>query len=130
MILVDTSIWIGHIRFNDPLLQDQLHRRQVLAHPVVVGELALGRAKRQAEIIREMSRLPKADVATHDEALVFIRGNALAGSGIGYADAHLLASARLTPGAALWTRDRRLLTVARRLGLDAGIEPYGGVQED
>jgi len=69
-------------------------------------------------------------VADDDEVLTFIRRNALAGSGVGYADAHILASARLTPGVMLWTRDRRLKAVASRLALDAGVEPYTGLQED
>ncbi len=77
-----------------------------------------------------MSKLPKSDLATNDEVLIFIRENALGGSGVGYGDAHLLASTRLSLGASLWTRDRRLLAAARRLGLDADIEPYGGLQED
>ena len=130
MILVDTSIWIDHIRSADPFLQDLLQRRQVLSHPVVIGELALGRSRREGEIIRELSKLPKSDLATNDEVLIFIRENALGGSGVGYGDAHLLASTRLSLGASLWTRDRRLLAAARRLGLDADIEPYGGLQED
>lgn len=130
MILVDTSVWIDHIRSADPRLQDFLQQEQVLSHPAVIGELALGRPKREAEVLGAMAKLPKADVATHDEVLVFIQRNALAGSGIGYTDAHLLASTRLTPDAALWSRDRRLLAAARRLGLDADVEPYSGVQED
>jgi predicted nucleic acid-binding protein len=130
MILVDTSIWIDHIRSAVPPLKDLLQRRRVLSHPVVIGELALGRSKREADIIRELSLMPQTDIATHDEALLFIRENRLGGSGIGYADSQLLASISLTPGAGLWTRDRRLLAAARRLGLDADIEPYGGLQEE
>ena len=130
MILVDTSVWIDHIRSAEPKLFDLLQRDVVMTHPAVIGEIALGRSKREEEIISSMSKLARAEVADDDEVLIFIRRNALAGSGIGYADAHILSSVRLTPGVTLWTRDRRLKAVAQRLGLDADIEPYRGMQED
>jgi predicted nucleic acid-binding protein len=130
MILVDSSVWIDHLRSSDSRLQYLLQRREILAHPAVIVEVALGRARQEQIIIRDLSRLPSATVATDDEVLLLIRRETLAGSGIGYADAHLVASARLTPGTRLWTRDRRMLAVARRLDLDAEIEPYSGLQED
>ena len=130
MTLIDTSVWIDHLRSSDPRLTYLLKRRQVLAHPAVIAEVALGHARQEEIIIADLSRLPAADVATDEEVLLMIRREALSGSGIGYADAHLLASARLTPDTRLWTRDRRMLALARRLGLDADIEPYTGVQED
>jgi predicted nucleic acid-binding protein len=130
MILVDTSVWIDYLRTGSLMLDGLLQDGRVLSHPAVIGELALGRPRQETLILAEMSKLPAADLGTHEEVLLFIRRNSLGGSGIGYADAHLLVSARLTPGAALWSRDRRLLLVARRLGLDADIEPYAGLQED
>src|SRR5438309_6611154 len=105
MILVDTSVWIDHLRSGDQILAGLLQNRKVLSHPAVIGELALGRARQEDLIIGEMSKLPAANAATDDETLVFIRRNGLAGSGIGYTDAHLLAATRLTPDATLWTRD-------------------------
>lgn len=130
MILVDTSVWIDHFRSADRTLARLLQEEDVLSHPAVIGELALGRLRDPDQILAEMLDRPPAIVAEHGDVLLFIRRNDLAGSGIGYADAHLLASTRLTPGAGLWTRDRRLLAAARRLGLDAEVEPYSGFQED
>jgi predicted nucleic acid-binding protein len=130
VILVDTSVWVDHFRSADSVLSQLLEDGQVLAHPAIIGELALGQAKQENSIIRELSKLLPAEVTTHEEVLHFIRQNALGGSGIGYADAHLLASTRLTRQAGLWTRDRRLATAARRLGLDADVEPYTGLQEE
>lgn len=130
MILVDSSVWTDHFRSTDAVLVAFLQQEQVICHPAVTGELALGQQRREALVIEEMSKLPQAEVATHEEVLHFIDRHGLGGSGIGYADSHLLASATLTPDATFWTRDRRLLMAARRLGLDAGVEPYLGLQEE
>ena len=117
MILVDTSIWIDHLRAGNAVLSDLLKNKGVLIHPFVAGELALG-SLRQHDLVLEASQdLPQASVATDDEVLHLIGRNALSGSGIGYVDAHLLAAARLTPGVSMWTRDKRLHAVADRLGL-------------
>jgi len=130
MILVDSSVWIDHFRNGVAALGDLLQKDLVLCHPAIVGELALGQPRQEEKIIADMSELLTAELADHDEVLHFIRRNGLGGSGIGYADAHLLASTQLTADATLWTRDRRLKAMAQRLGLDAGIEPYGGLQEE
>jgi predicted nucleic acid-binding protein len=90
-----------------------------MAHPFVIGELALGALRQREVFLQRVRELPSALVASHDEVLTLILGNGLSGSGIGYVDAHLLASVRLTPDARLWTRDQRLLTVAERLSLAA-----------
>ncbi len=116
MILVDTSVWIRHLRSADPVLAGLLDGGQVLCHPFVIGELALGRLSRRQEILGLLSDLPRAAVATHDEVLAFVETHDLSGTGIGYVDAHLLASTVLTPDGWLWTADRRLATVAARLG--------------
>ncbi len=118
-VLADTSIWIDHFRRRDAKLAEFLDRGDVVMHPFVVGELLLGHVPRIAEMIEDLCRLPKAAVAGADEVLEFISRKKLPGSGIGYVDAHLLAAAALTPEAALWTRDRRLLVAARLLALDA-----------
>jgi predicted nucleic acid-binding protein len=97
-----------------------LEGRQVLAHPFVVGELALGNIKRRAMILDALGNLPRASVASDDEVLGLIEGRSLFGLGIGYVDVHLLASALLSDDASLWTRDRRLNDVAQRLGVAAG----------
>jgi predicted nucleic acid-binding protein len=119
MTLVDTSIWIDHFRHGDLRLAKLLDRAEVVTHPFVIGELLLGRALGTDELIGDLNTLPKAVVASVDEVLKFISGRKLPGSGIGYVDAHLLAAAVLTAETLIWTRDKRLLTVARSLSLAA-----------
>ena len=121
MILVDTSIWIDHLRTGDPELGELLRDGQVLAHPWVTGELALGHLSRRSEILGLLQNLPQATVATDDEVLTFIDKRHLFGLGIGYVDAHLLAATKLTTAARLWTRDKRLAAVAVQHGL-AGFD--------
>jgi predicted nucleic acid-binding protein len=117
VILVDTSVWIDHLRVGDPALVALLHDGQVLAHPWVTGEIALGHLSRRAEILGLLRNLAQATVATDDEVLTLIESRQLSGLGIGYVDGHLLAATLLTPGARLWTRDRRLSATASRHGL-------------
>jgi predicted nucleic acid-binding protein len=119
MILVDTSVWIDHLRSADEELTQLLERGQVMAHPFVIGELALGNLQHRNEVLSALQNLPQVLVATENEVLGFIEQNGLFGAGIGYIDAHLLAATRLAPGAALWTRDKRLLSVSGRLGVAA-----------
>ncbi len=117
MILVDTAVWIDHLRDGDPGLAGLLERGEVLAHPWITGELALGRLSARAEILKLLGDLPQAAVATPAEVLAFIEQHELygVGVGIGYVDAQLLAATRLTADARLWTHDRRLSAVAARL---------------
>jgi predicted nucleic acid-binding protein len=122
MLLVDTSIWIDHFRKANPRLSAALLRRQVLIHDFVLGELALGHTLRFSEIAKDLSDLPNATVAAPAEVLRLISNAALTGSGIGYVDAHLVASTLLTPEARFWTRDKKLLKVAERLSVAAGVE--------
>ena len=117
MILVDTSIWVHHLRDGDPALVTALEQGQALAHPWVTGELALGRLRDRAGVLQLLDQLPQAVVATAAELLAFVAQHKLFGVGIGYVHVQLLASARLTEDAELWTRDRRLKAVAERLGL-------------
>ena len=119
MILVDTSVWVDHLRKGDQALARLLDSGMVLAHPFVIGELALGNLRQYDFILTALQDLPRAVVATQQEVLHFVAQHTLAGAGIGYVDAHLLAALRLTAGATLWTRDKRLLGVAQRLDLAA-----------
>jgi predicted nucleic acid-binding protein len=122
MILVDTSIWIDHFRRGDPRLDQLLDRGDVVMHPFVLGELVLGYVPRIAEMIKDLRSLPTATVADFDEVLEFIEHRKLSGSGIGYVDVHLLAAAALVPETFLWTRDKRLRTVAQSIALAAEIQ--------
>ena len=119
MILVDSSVWIDHFRGDDPILSRLLDQRQVLTHPFVIGELALGSLRQRDAILGALRGLPRTQVASDDEVHAFIDRHALHGSGIGYVDAHLLAGTMLKAGAQLWTRDKRLRRVAERLGIIA-----------
>ncbi len=119
MILVDTSIWVDHLRIGDPGLAALLEDRQVLIHPWVIGELALGHMSGRLEVIHLLRSLPHAVSATDAEVLTLIENQRLFGTGIGYVDAQLLASTLLTSSARLWTRDKRLKTVAGRAGVSA-----------
>jgi len=117
VILVDTVIWADHLGKPDARLADLLKRQEILIHPHVIGELALGNLRQHDIIIHYLHRLPQTTVASDAEVLAMIRRLKLSGSGIGYSDAHLVASLLLTPGAVLWTRDKRLNAVAHRFGL-------------
>jgi hypothetical protein len=94
---------------------------EVLGHPFVIGELALGNLRQRDAFLRDLRDLPQAAVVTNEEVLRFIDRQALFGRGIGYVDAHLLAAARLTAGARLWTGDRNLQAVAAELDLAIGM---------
>ena len=116
MILVDTSVWIDHLRTGDERLAELLNRSQVITHPFVIGELACGNLRQRDEVLRLLGDLPQAVIASQQEVLHLIERNELMGLGIGFIDAHLLASVALTDTAVIWTRDRRLQKVARMLG--------------
>lgn len=117
MILVDTSVWVDHLRSEDRTLANLLNAASVLAHPFVIGEIALGHLRQRKVVLELLQKLPQAVAATDIEALKFINENDLAGMGIGYVDAHLLAATRLTAGASLWSRDKRLQSTAHHMGL-------------
>jgi len=120
VILVDSSVWIDHLRVGDAALAERLELGIVLGHPFVLGELACGRLRNRSEILMLLADLPQAVPAADAEVLAMIERHRLMGRGIGYVDAHLLASTLLTPEAALWTRDRRVANIARDLGIDGG----------
>ena len=117
MILVDTSVWIDHLRSGEPLLVAALEGGRVMMHPFVLGELACGNLANRSEVLELLGGLPAAPSATDPEALEFIERRTLMGQGIGYIDVHLLASIALSGDARLWTRDRRLAAVATELDL-------------
>ncbi len=119
MILVDTSIWIDHLARGNDRLAILLDRDDVLMHPFILGELAVGTLGDRKAILSFLNGLALAEVAEDDEVMAFIETKSLFGRGIGYVDAHLLASARLSEGTSFWTRDKRLQVAAERLGIAA-----------
>jgi predicted nucleic acid-binding protein len=107
MILVDTSVWIDHFRRGGPLLKDLLSEGVVITHPFVIGELACGNLMHRTSILSDLNALPIALSASHDEVLRLVEDRKLWGQGIGWVDAHLIASALLS-NCRFWTLDRRL----------------------
>ncbi len=119
MILVDTCVWVDHLRAGDAILAQLLETGMVLTHPYVIGEIALGNLAQREMVLDALLDLPRASVATDHEVLHFIDQHALFGRGAGYIDIHLLAAIKLTAGAKLWTRDKRLHGIAVQMGLAA-----------
>ena len=117
MILVDTSVWVDHLRTGEPRLAASLTAGSVCIHPFVIGELACGNLRNRRAVLSLLAELPTVPTATDAEALGFIEHRTLMGRGIGYVDLHLLASAALSTTARLWTHDKRLATVAAELAL-------------
>ena len=116
MILVDTSLWVEHLRRGLPRLATLLQEGQVLIHPWVIGELACGNLRHRSAVLNLLQGLPAAMVASDAEVLPLIERDRLMGRGIGYVDAHLLASAKLSR-CVLWSQDRRLAALAQDQGL-------------
>jgi predicted nucleic acid-binding protein len=130
MILVDTSVWIAHLRARDEALAWYLEQGEVLMHPCVLGELACGNLRNRAELLSLLQRLPQSRCATDAETLYFIERRKLMGRGIGWVDAQLLASVALGGTQGLWTRDARLQRAAEDLGMAAQIlHPQGNLHE-
>lgn len=117
MILPDTNIWIDHLHRPDQRLAALLLRKRVRMHPFVIGEIALGLSGSLRKLIASAKDIKQPAIAGPDELLTLIQEQELGGTGIGYVDAHLLASARLTPNGRLWTRDKKLHAQAERLGV-------------
>jgi predicted nucleic acid-binding protein len=117
MVLADSSIWIDHFRGKESHLSTLLHDDRVTIHAHVLGELAVGSLKDRASTLSDLSELPASPLATEEEVLELIEGRRIFGRGIGYTDAHLLASAMLGESVTLWTRDSRLAGVADELGI-------------
>lgn len=121
MILVDTSIWIDYLRQGEPLLTEQLSHGEVLIHGMVLGELAIGNFKNRPLLLKRWSALPFIQPATDTGVLQFIETHQLMGKGVGWIDLHLLTAVSLTEGVQLWTRDKRLKTIAEALSLAAQL---------
>jgi predicted nucleic acid-binding protein len=118
VILVDTSVWVEHLRHGLPRLATHLQEGEVLIHPWVIGELACGNLRNRSQVLELMQGLPAATVASDAEVLLLIERDRLMGRGIGYVEAQLLASAKLSH-CRLWTQDRHLAAVAQEQGLAA-----------
>ena len=121
MILVDTSVWVDHLRTGNSMLVDNLRSGNVLCHALIIAELALGTLKSRSQVLSLLDDLPKAPDVTVEEIRVLIENRKLYGRGIGVVDLHLLASCLLAPGTSLWTGDRRLHAVAVEVGVP--VEP-------
>lgn len=115
-MLVDTSVWIDHLRKRNATLAQLLESMQIATHPFVIGELACGNLANRIEFLDLLAAIPHVSPVTYDEALSFIDAKKLMGRGLGWIDMHLLASAALAK-IPLWTMDKRLAVVARELGL-------------
>ena len=116
-ILADTSIWIDHLRSSNPHLSFLLDQGQIAIHPMVIGELACGNLPDRFNMLEHLEGLPQVSRATDVEVLFFIEQHQLMGKGIGYIDAHLLAATMFDRDARLWTRDRRLMSLAVEMGI-------------
>ena len=118
MILIDTSVWIEHLRAGSTRLRSLLYNEQVFCHPFIVGELACGTLRNREEILVLLTALPEARVAEHQEVLHLLEAERLYGRGLGWVDTHLLASALIT-GCTLWTLDNPLQRTAAALKISA-----------
>jgi len=119
VILAETSVWADHLRSGDDALQRLLDAGDLIMHPFVIGEISLGYLRNRDRVLRELKQIPRAPTARDEEVWRLIENFGLVAVGIGYVDAHLLASVRIIPGVGLWTRDKRLREVAQKLGIAA-----------
>lgn len=117
MILADTSVWIRHIRFGESGFSRLLTAGNIVMHPFVMGELALGSLKDRSVFLEQLRQMIQVAAASDDEVMQLIESRKIYNSGIGYADAHLLASVSLSPGTLFWTFDKRLAAAAERLSV-------------
>ena len=116
MVLVDTSVWVSHLRTGNEHLKQLLTDGEVATHPFIIGELTCGNLKNRKNILTLLQFLPQSRLASHEEVMLFIEVNNLMGIGIGFIDAHLLASARLS-GLRIWTLDKKLDEAALKLSI-------------
>lgn len=117
MILADTSIWIDYFRSGNEEMRKLLGNGQIMIHPFLVGELALGSLRERTTTLAFLDRLPRVRVAQFEEVRQMIESRSLYSQGIGLTDAHLIASVFLTPSTRLWTKDKALRRVAEALGV-------------
>jgi predicted nucleic acid-binding protein len=121
LILADTSVWIDHLRSGNRELRKLLNRGQVVIHPFIIAELALGSLRDRAKTLALLDLLPQVRMARLSEVRVMIEARRLHSLGIGLTDAHLIASVYINSPTLLWTRDKRLRSVAEGLGVHAGF---------
>ena len=117
MILVDTSVWVGHLCNSEAGLNTLLNRNHVLMHPMVIGELACGHVRNRKQALEKWRSLPKINAANHEQVISLIEANKLMGRGIGFVDMHLLWSVLSYPGSLLWTRDKKLNPIANEFNI-------------
>jgi predicted nucleic acid-binding protein len=117
MILIDTSVWADHFRMAEPQLVHFAQEEIIQLHPLVLGELAMGNFANRTSVLNWLTELIPATVASDDEVLRVVESRVLYGKGLGYVDAHLIASALLTPEVQFWSRDKRLVSAAFEAGI-------------
>ena len=117
MILADTSVWVDHLRASDAELERRLLASEIVCHPFVVAEIALGSLKDRAVVLGLLDGLQRTPVAQTNEVRQMVEARQIYARGIGFVDAALLATCLLAPGTRLWTRDKRLNAVATDLDL-------------
>ena len=117
MILVDTSVWIDHLHKSEPALVDALASDDVACHPLVIEELGLGSMRNRGNVLGLLADLGQFPVLAHSEIRTLVDANRLWGKGLGVVDVHLLGSVMLAPGGRLWTRDKRMRSAAKGLGI-------------
>jgi predicted nucleic acid-binding protein len=121
VILADTMMWIDYFRNRTAGMQKQLEKAQIVMHPFIVAELSLGSLQERKKTLSYLEMLPQVKVANLGEVRRMIESHALYSKGIGLTDAHLIASTLITPFVQLWTRDRRLRSVAEALGIHSNL---------
>ena len=121
MILADTSVWIDHFRYDIKEMREHLHQGQIVIHPLVTAELALGSLRDRSRTLAWLDLLPQAPTAQIGEVRSLIEARRLYAIGIGVTDAHLIASVLINPGTRLWTRDKPFRKVAQGLGIHADL---------
>jgi|SRR5436190_22352196 predicted nucleic acid-binding protein len=122
MILADTSVWIDHFRSPEPILMQLVQASEILMHPFVVGELAMGSLADRKLRLRLWAMMPRLPAVPLEDVLALVEGRHLYSRGIGYADANLLASSLVAEGTSIWTRDRKLRDIAGELGVLAELD--------
>jgi predicted nucleic acid-binding protein len=121
LILADTSIWIDHLRYENKEMRKHLSRGEIVIHPFIIAELALGSLQERAKTLALLDLLPQVRVAQLSEVRLTIEARRLYNRGIGLIDAHLIASVFINPSTLLWTRDKRLRKVAEGFGVHASL---------
>ena len=121
MILADTSVWIDHLRSGNKELRKHLNQGNIVIHPFIIAELALGLLQERTKTLALLDLLPQVRMAQLNEVRLTIEARRLYSRGIGLIDAHLIASVFINPSTVLWTRDKRLRKVAEGLGIRASL---------